>query len=904
MRLKPFLTAFCIIHFSVWSQTNKVNYSGTNLIEGIPITISYQGVLKNEQGFLAEGSYVMVFSIYSSESGDQSLWSEIHDSVGVNNGIINVLLGSLNALELPFDRPYSLGIKIGTNPELIPRIRFSSTPYSLSSRSVIGLSNIFPSEGSVGIGTDDPAALLHIAGNAIFDGNINVNGMLMSANDTLRLGSNLETAGNILSRGDLSAAGSLILKGGDFPADTSGYGNVFVLESDSKLYYRNAQGLIFDLTAGDTISPGEINTASNTGTGGAGLFKQKQKSILEFKNINAASSRISIYDDEENSEIDIDVIESSLELNKMKNILDIVKGGTGSKDVENARLNLGLSIGADIQAYHKVLESLTTADRSIGQFLIGDGTGWFSADGAEVWTSLELGTLAAQDSDKVVIKGGVLEGVSVGTNNPGAGTFLDLQSGTGGRDGLIRLYSEQGTKDYSIEFKPAHKMTQNTAYTLPENPGSAGQVLKTDGSGTLSWFTVEGTVPGGTAANDTIRWNGTGWVESTALVNDNTDLTASGDMTVEGGTLILGEGNSTQAGALVLHDGRAYGSYTTTLSANPALTAGFTLTLPPNDGAADQLLSTNGAGLLSWVNPLATGSTVNNTLRWDGSGWVESAILVNDGNVVTVTNGIIMGANSEMINLGSDNDAIVFTAGGAEKMRIHSNGNIGIGTSNPEELLHIKMEDAISNNVTNLIRLEHSTTGTPSVGLGTGLSFYIEDESGIHNQGTLEVIMDVVDDGNEESSMVFNLRKAGVLSEIMRIDGTNGYVGIGSSSPTNKLSVIGNSNNDPIVSFNNIGTGIDADVLRLSIGASTQASTNSFISFYNSGGIAGNIVGSSIGVTYSTTSDRRLKENIKDTDYNLNDLKKIRVRDFEWVGLGNPSTGFIAQELFEIFPDA
>jgi len=57
------------------------------------------------------------------------------------------------------------------------------------------------------------------------------------------------------------------------------------------------------------IDPGgEKNTASNVGVGGVGVFKQKVNSNLEFKNINAGSSKVTVTDDTLNNEIDVDVV--------------------------------------------------------------------------------------------------------------------------------------------------------------------------------------------------------------------------------------------------------------------------------------------------------------------------------------------------------------------------------------------------------------------------------------------------------------------------------------------------------------------------------------------------------------------------------------------------------------------
>ena len=53
---------------------------------------------------------------------------------------------------------------------------------------------------------------------------------------------------------------------------------------------------------------GEANTASNVGTGGVGVFDAKVGVDLQFRNINAGSSKVTITDDSANNEIDIDVV--------------------------------------------------------------------------------------------------------------------------------------------------------------------------------------------------------------------------------------------------------------------------------------------------------------------------------------------------------------------------------------------------------------------------------------------------------------------------------------------------------------------------------------------------------------------------------------------------------------------
>jgi microcystin-dependent protein len=59
---------------------------------------------------------------------------------------------------------------------------------------------------------------------------------------------------------------------------------------------------------------GEVNTASNVGVAGVGVFKQKTGVDLEFKKLNAGSTKISVTDDVVNNEIDIDVNQANLSL--------------------------------------------------------------------------------------------------------------------------------------------------------------------------------------------------------------------------------------------------------------------------------------------------------------------------------------------------------------------------------------------------------------------------------------------------------------------------------------------------------------------------------------------------------------------------------------------------------------
>ena len=83
--------------------------------------------------------------------------------------------------------------------------------------------------------------------------------------------------------------------------------------------------------------------------------------------------------------------------------------------------------------------------------------------------------------------------------------------------------------------------------------------------------------------------------------------------------------------------------------------------------------------------------------------------------------------------------------------------------------------------------------------------------------------------------------------------------------------------------------------------------TGDFQAFYVGGtGIGSITTPGGVSVSYNTTSDKRLKENLKEISFGLESVKKLKLYDYNYISDKSKTiySGFLAQELYDIFPQA
>jgi hypothetical protein len=105
-------------------------------------TIAYQGRLADADGNPLTGTYNMIFRLYDVAGGGTPLWTEQwtgSNSVRVSDGLFNVMLGRLTPIPQSVVTGHSslwLGITVGTDDEMTPRVQLGSVPFAVQALTV------------------------------------------------------------------------------------------------------------------------------------------------------------------------------------------------------------------------------------------------------------------------------------------------------------------------------------------------------------------------------------------------------------------------------------------------------------------------------------------------------------------------------------------------------------------------------------------------------------------------------------------------------------------------------------------------------------------------------------------------------------------------------------------------
>jgi hypothetical protein len=231
-----------------------------------------------------------------------------------------------------------------------------------------------------------------------------------------------------------------------------------------------------------------------------------------------------------------------------------------------------------------------------------------------------------------------------------------------------------------------------------------------------------------------------------------------------------------------------------------------------------------------------------------------------------------------------------------ERMRINSSGNVGIGESNPDRLLHL----------TDSACPRMRFTGNGSDGAGnvyTEIEFENADSSGATFTVDASIKCRSSESNGNGGTLSFFTGVEGTTSERLRID-SSGDIRL--SNTNMNIDNSGNSATGLSVTSSGLIHNATADnVTNMVIQKISGSGTETAITFlYGSSGV-GTIQYTSSATSFNTSSDYRLKENIV-TDWDATTrLKQLKPSRFNFkVDKDTIVDGFLAHEVQAIVPQA
>ena len=524
--------------------------------------------------------------------------------------------------------------------------------------------------------------------------------------------------------------------------------------------------------------------------------------------------------------------------------LPVQQGGTGDAYFSSGYALIG-------NGYSALLELTPSTS---GNVMTSNGTTWTSAPATGV----------TKDANGNITVNAVYTGF---TNVAAAGTTTTLTAAS------TPNFVVTGSGGQTYQLPDATTLPNGAIFTFNNNQSSGTIVVKNNSGTTIvtvqsGGFFVVVLLSNSIAAGS---WDYHAQAPSNVSWSTNTfNYVGSITGATWNGTAIGALYGGTGSTSAFTSNGVAYATSTSALATGSALTFNGTNlgvgTSPSAWGAGTSVIDLNTAGSAAALSSSGTLSIASNGY-FNGTNWIYK------NSSYAQLYQMISGKHSwQIAPIGTAGNAITFT----QAMTLDTSGNLGIGNTSPDA----------------------------KISLGGSAGYFIN----LNDGNVIGVVAQT--SGDVLYSGTYNAKSYGFLTsntERMRID-SNGALLINVTGITSSEKFNVNSNGTRTAYITNGHNAASGDLcLTLTLGANAN-NTNSYLLDAATGGADkmyiygnGNVV--NVNNSYGTLSDVKLKENIVDATPKLEDVLKLKVRNFNLkTDPEHKQIGFIAQEFEEVFP--
>jgi len=486
-KIPPRLFFIAIFFLIIFSAFHFLFFITSADAAGINNQINFQGKLVNSNGTnVTDGNYTIVFSLYNVSSGGTAIWTET-DTVTTSSGIFQVALGSNSAFPGSVDFNNSslyLGIKVGTDTEMTPRIRFSAVPYAFNASA---LDDVVATESATGFSMQGGTSSLstvsfsNSGSNLTFQPGVS-EGLALESNGANGL--TLDTGGGAaIDIGTINATSvafgkssnntSFIFNNGTGGFSVNGTGNVTFSALNS------ADGLVY--------TSGTNGILSQTTPTGASQCLQSNSSNNGLTWISCSSAGTNYWQLNSGAlspaNVTNDLLLGATATTSAKIALEFIAGGTPvasvSSQTGNAPTGISMSGNGSIQALN--MNSLTIGGTTTGDIIFDSGSNvdQFNDNSinltgsAPVITSTNTLQLNTGANTLTFNQGGSGQVQFFGTTNFITSTGALTLAGTGN---ALNLSGTGADINFSGTGTAAEIVTQNNQY-LALDPGGTGNII-------------------------------------------------------------------------------------------------------------------------------------------------------------------------------------------------------------------------------------------------------------------------------------------------------------------------------------------------------------------------------------------------------------------------------------------